>query len=77
MLVYNIREDPKDLKATEWYKTSDKTLGRMTLAHAGYCGSNANMGVIEVDWREVKRIALSTGTIGQYTGTFVKAHRRF
>jgi hypothetical protein len=46
-------------------------LGQFYLAHAGYGGSNNNMG-LEVDWRDVKGLVPSPATIGTFTCALVK-----
>ncbi len=72
LLVDNIREERKDPEAASCYMTYwIGTQRHHTLVHAGYCGSNNNMGV-EVDWYEVKRIAPSSCTVGQHTAALVK-----
>ena len=56
LLVAYIRDILKQPRAAEWFETwwtGDR--GRYCLAHAGYGGSNSNMGV-EVDWRDVKKL---------------------
>ena len=51
-----------------WW-TGDR--GRYCLAHAGYGGSNNNMGV-EVDWRDVKKLVPPSATIGTFTGALMQ-----
>ena len=56
LLVTYVRDVLKQPRAAEWFETwwtGDR--GRYCLAHAGYGGSNSNMGV-EVDWRDVAKL---------------------
>ena len=46
------------------------SMGRYSLAHAGYAGSNNNMG-IEVDWRDMKDECPPSATLGTFTGSQV------
>ena len=68
MLVSYIRDVLKQPRAAEWFETwwtGDR--GQYCLAHAGYGGSNSNMGV-EVDWRDVKKLLPPSSTLGAFTG---------
>ena len=52
--VKYIREDLGQPRAADWYEGHwTGTYGQYSLAHAGYTGSNNNMGT-EVDWRDMK-----------------------
>ena len=54
LLVSYLREDLEQPRAGTWYEdTWTGENGHYSLAHAGYTGSNNNMG-IEVDWRDMK-----------------------
>jgi len=72
LLVDYIRNVLLQPEAAEWFSTWwTGARGRYCLAHAGYGGSNNNMGV-EVDWRDAKGFVPSSATIGAYTGALVK-----
>ena len=72
LLVDYIRNVLLQPEAAEWFSTWwTGARGRYCLAHAGYGGSNNNMGV-EVDWRDAKGLVPSSSTIGAYTGALVK-----
>ena len=47
-------------------KHGGPVIGRYCLAHAGYGGSNNNMG-IEVDWQDVKKLVPPSATMGTFT----------
>ncbi len=71
-LVDYIRDVLLQPEAAEWFSTWwTGARGRYCLAHAGYGGSNNNMGV-EVDWRDAKGLVPSSATIGAYAGALVK-----
>jgi hypothetical protein len=54
LLVDYIRDVLLQPEAADWFRTWwTRARGRYCLAHAGYGGSNIDMG-IEVDWRDVK-----------------------
>ena len=72
LLVAYIRDILKQPRAAEWFETwwtGDR--GRYCLAHAGYGGSNSNMGV-EVDWRDVKKLLPASATLGAFTGALMQ-----
>ncbi len=72
LLVDYIRDVLFQHEAVGWFSTWwTGARGRFCLAHAGYGGSNNNMGV-EVDWRDVKGLVPSSATIGAFTGALVK-----
>jgi len=72
LLVDYIRNVLLQPEAAEWFSTWwTGARGRYCLAHAGYGGSNNNMGV-EVDWRDAKGLVPASSTIGAYTGALVK-----
>ena len=59
LLVGYIRDELKQLAAAEWYRewwTGDCC--KYCRAHAGYAGSNNNIGV-EVDWRDIKKLLIA------------------
>lgn len=61
----------RDPQAAEWYRdnwTGDK--GRYCACHAGYAGSNNNMGV-EVDWRDVKKLCPARANLGTFIGALM------
>ena len=64
--ICNVLKQPR---AAETWWTGDR--GRYCLAHAGYGGSNNNMGV-EVDWRDVKKLVPPSATIGAFTGALMQ-----
>ena len=69
LLVKYTREDLEQLRAANWYEGQWMgPHGRYCLAHAGYAGSNNNMG-IEVDWRDTKGECPQSATIGTFTGS--------
>ena len=60
-----------DPEAAEWF--SDNWCGergRYCLCHAGYAGSNSNMGV-EVDWRDIKKLCPPQAKLGTFIGALV------
>ena len=58
-------------RAANWVEgTWTGEYGRWALAHAGYAGSNNNMGQ-EVDWRDFKQEVLPPVSLGTYTGALV------
>ena len=58
-------------KSGAWYRDFwTGARGRYCACHAGYCGSNNNMGV-EVDWRDVKKICPSRANLGTFIGALV------
>ena len=72
LLVTCIRDVLKQPRAAEWFETwwtGDR--GRYCLAHAGYGGSNSNMGV-EVDWRDVKKLLPPSSTLSAFTGALTE-----
>ena len=72
LLADYIRNVLKQPRAAEWFETwwtGDR--GRYCLAHAGYGGSNNNMGV-EVDWRDVKKLVPPSATICVFTGALMQ-----
>ncbi len=71
-MVDYIRNELKQPGAADWFQTwwTGKR-GRHCLAHAGYGGSNNNMGV-EVNWRDVKDLVLPSSTIGTFTGALMQ-----
>ena len=71
-MVDYIRNELKQPGATDWFRTWwTGERGRYCLAHAGYGGSNNNMG-FEVDWRDVKDLVLPSSTIGTFTGALMQ-----
>jgi hypothetical protein len=71
LLVTYIREDLGQPRAANWYEGHwTGTYGRYSLAHAGYAGSNNNMGT-EVDWRDMKAECPPSSTLGTFIGTLV------
>ena len=65
-----IRNVLKQQRAANWLETwwtGDR--GRYCLAHAGYGGSNNNMG-LEVDWRDVKKLVPPSATIRLHNRNF-------
>ena len=72
LLVDYIRDVLLQPEAAEWFSTWwTGARGRYCLAHAGYGGSNNNMGV-EVDWRDVQGLVPSSATISAFTCALVK-----
>ena len=73
LLVDYIRDVLLQPEAAEWFSTwwTGPTWARCRycLAHAGYGGSNNNMGV-EVDWRDTKGLVPSSATIGADTSVW-------
>ena len=84
LLVSYLREDLGQPRSATWYEdTWTGENGRYSLAHAGYTGSNNNMG-IEVDWRDMKHECAPSVTLGTFTGSLVglieqlgREHRTF
>ena len=71
LLVIYIREALGQPRAAAWFEgtwTGDHR--RWTLAHAGYAGSNNNMGQ-EVDWRDMKKEVAPSVTLGTHMGALV------
>ena len=71
LLVIYIREVLGQPRAAAWFEgtwTGDHR--RWTLAHAGYAGSNNNMGQ-EVDWRDMKKEVAPSVTLGTHMGALV------
>ncbi len=72
LLVDYTRDVMLQPEAADWYRTWwTGPRGRYFLAHAGYGGSNNNMG-IEVDWRDVKGLVPGLAIIGTFTSALVK-----
>jgi hypothetical protein len=64
LLVDYIRDVLLQPEAAEWFSTWwTGARGRYCLAHAGYGGSNNNMGV-EVDWRDAKGLGYQIDSVG-------------
>ena len=60
-----------DPPAAVWYRDNwCGERGRYCLCHAGYGGSNNNMGV-EVDWRDIKKLCPSSATLGTFIGHLI------
>jgi hypothetical protein len=71
LLVDYIRNVLKQPGAADWFRTWwTGERGLYCLAHAGYGGSNNNMGA-EVDWRDVKGLIPPSSTIGTLTGAIM------
>ena len=71
LLVTWVREELEQPRAANWVEgTWTGEYGRWTLAHAGYVGSNNNMGQ-EVDWRDLKQEVQPSVSLGTYTGALV------
>ena len=71
LLVTYVREVLKQPRAATWFEgTWTGEYGRWTLAHAGYAGSNNNMGQ-EVKWRDMKKEVAPSVTLGTFTGALV------
>ena len=71
LLVIYIREVLGQPRAAAWFEgtwTGDHR--HWTLAHAGYAGSNNNMGQ-EVDWRDMKKEVAPSVTLGTHMGALV------
>ena len=71
LLVIYIREALGQPRAAAWFEgtwTGDHR--HWTLAHAGYAGSNNNMGQ-EVDWRDMKKEVAPSVTLGTHMGALV------
>ena len=65
------REELEQPRAANWVEgTWTGEYGRWALAHAGYAGSNNNMGQ-EVDWRDFKQQVQPSVSLGTYTGALV------
>ena len=52
-------------------KSADCQHGRYCLAHAGYAGSNSNMGG-EVDWRDIKKLVSPSVTVDSFKGALMQ-----
>ena len=84
LLVSYLRDVLDQPRAATWYEdTWTGENGHYSMAHAGYTGSNNNMG-IEVDWRDMKHECPPSATIGTFTGSLValidqlgREHRTF
>ena len=60
-----------DPKASAWYRDFwTGVRGRYCSCHAGYCGSNNNVGV-EVEWRDVKKICPPRANLGTFVGSLM------
>ena len=71
LLVAWVREVLGQPRAANWVEgTWTGEYGRWSLAHAGYAGSNNNMGQ-EVDWRDFKQEVPPSVSLGTYTGALV------
>ena len=73
LLVTYTRDDLEQPRAANWYEghwTGEHGRYSESLAHAGYAGSNNNMG-IEVDWRDIKGECPRSATLGTFTGSLV------
>ena len=84
LLVSYLRDVLDQPRAATWYEdTWTGENGHYSMAHAGYTGSNNNMG-IEVDWRDMKHECAPSATLGTFTGSLVglieqlgREHRTF
>ncbi len=67
-----LRDGLDQPRAAKWFREWWTGLqGSWTLAHAGYAGSNNNMGV-KVDWRDIKRLVPPSTTLATFAGALVK-----
>ena len=63
--------ETKDPPAAAWFRDNwSGARGRYCVCHAGYSGSNNNMGV-EVDWRDIKKICPSRSKLGTFIGALI------
>ena len=63
LIAYLAKVDPA---AAEWFSENwSGARGRYCLCHAGYGGSNSNMGV-EVDWRDMKKLCPPSSTLSTF-----------
>ena len=73
LLMTYVREELEQPRAANWVEgTWTGEYGRWALAHAGYAGSNNNMGQ-EVDWRDMKKECLPSVTLAESLGTHIGA----